>query len=259
MTGDHVAKANKQEVSDKSAGSALAGLKAAYQEKERDYFECSRPEVMHFFPEGAKRVLDIGCGTGGFGESLKRIQGCEVWGVEPDEEAAHAASGLLDRVFSGFFAEELRLPEGYFDCIFFNDVLEHMIDPGAALKLADKLLAEDGSIVASIPNIRHFPTLWRLVVNGRWDYVERGILDKTHLRFFTKQSIQALFDGEGFAVEKLQGINGFADMVSGDTRIWKIYRLLSKWRTPLLEEMRYLQFVVVARRKERAGQSVNGR
>jgi 2-polyprenyl-3-methyl-5-hydroxy-6-metoxy-1,4-benzoquinol methylase len=229
--------------------SPLASLKAAYLEKRRDYFECSRPEVLNFFPKGVKRVLDVGCGTGSFGESVKVSQNCEVWGVEPDAEAAKAASNRLDRVFTGFFGEETGLPAGFFDCVCFNDVLEHMVDPTAALKYAAKLLTKDGRILTSIPNIRHFPTLWRLAVQGNWDYTERGILDKTHLRFFTANTIVRFFESEGFAIERMEGINGFADMISGDTKLWKIYRLVSLWPTRLVKEMRYLQFVVVARRK----------
>ena len=234
---------------DKADESPLASLRAAYSEKRRDYFECSRPEVLKFFPKGAKRVLDVGCSSGNFGESVKVTQNCEVWGVEPDAESAKAASSRLDRAFAGFFGEEIGLPEGYFDCICFNDVLEHMVDPAAALKYAAKLLTKDGRILASIPNIRHFPTVWRLAVRGTWDYTERGILDKTHLRFFTANSIVRFFETEGFVVDQMEGINEFADMISGDTRLWKIYRLLSLWPTRALREMKYLQFVVVARRK----------
>jgi 2-polyprenyl-3-methyl-5-hydroxy-6-metoxy-1,4-benzoquinol methylase len=228
--------------------SPLASLRAAYSEKRRDYFECSRPEVLKFFPKGAKRVLDVGCGAGSFGESVKVAQNCEVWGVEPDAESARVASSRLDRAFAGFFGEEIGLPEGYFNCVCFNDVLEHMVDPAAALKYAKKLLTKDGRILASIPNIRHFPTVWRLAVRGNWDYTERGILDKTHLRFFTANSIVRFFETEGFVIDQMEGINSFADMISGDTRLWKIYRLLSLWPTRALKEMRYLQFVVVARR-----------
>lgn len=229
--------------------SPLASLKAAYSEKRRDYFEYSRPEVLNFFPKGAKRVLDVGCGTGSFGEGVKVTQNCEVWGVEPDVEAAKAAGSRLDRVFTGFFGEEMGLPLESFDCVCFNDVLEHMVDPAVALRYAAKLLTKEGKVLASIPNIRHFPTVWRLAVMGNWDYTERGILDKTHLRFFTAQTIIRFFEAEGFAIDRMEGINGFADMISGDTKLWKIYRLLSLWPARLVKEMRYLQFVVVARRK----------
>jgi SAM-dependent methyltransferase len=240
----------EQRSSNNRDNGSLAGLQAAYLEKERDYFECTRPEVMQFLPHDAKRVLDVGCGTGGFGEALRRGRGCEVWGIEPDEKAAKAAAERLDRAFTGFFTEELPLPRGYFDCIFFNDVLEHMVDPAAALELAGNLLVDGGAVITSVPNIRHFPTLWRLVMQGRWDYVERGILDKTHLRFFTKQTLRELFQNQSYVVEGMEGINAFADMVSGDTRMWKIYRLLSLLPTRRLEEMKYLQFVLVARHRK---------
>jgi SAM-dependent methyltransferase len=224
----------------------LARLENAYAEKQADYFEYERPEMFRLFPASAKRVLDIGCGSGVFGQSLKKHFGCEVWGVEPDLKSFEKAVSRLDHAIHGYFDDKLELPAGYFDCIFFNDVLEHMIDPAFALGFAKKLLSPGGKIVASIPNIAHFPTVWRLAMHGQWKYTERGILDRTHLRFFTRQSISALFMEAGYMVEHLGGINGFMESDPGDARIWKIYRILSLLPNRSIREMRYLQFAVVA-------------
>src|ERR1019366_10679707 len=98
----------------------------------------------------SRRVLDVGCGAGAFGGALKKKFGCEIWGVEPDLKSCGKAATRLDRAVHGRFDDKLGLPPGYFDCIFFNDVLEHMVDPAAALRLAQKFLAPDGKIVASI-------------------------------------------------------------------------------------------------------------
>jgi SAM-dependent methyltransferase len=224
----------------------LARLENAYAEKQADYFEYQRPEMFQLLPVLAKRVLDIGCGSGVFGQSLKKHFGCEVWGVEPDRKSFEKAVPRLDHVVHGYFDDKLELPAGYFDCIFFNDVLEHMIDPAFALGLAKKLLSPRGKIIASIPNIAHFPTVWRLAMRGQWKYTERGILDRTHLRFFTRQSISALFTEAGFAVEHLDGINEYAWNETGDARIWKIYRILSLLPNRSIREMRYLQYAVIA-------------
>jgi len=224
----------------------LTRLENAYAEKQEDYFEYQRPEMFQLLPPLAKRVLDVGCGSGVFAQSLKRSFGCEVWGIEPDLKSFEKAVLRLDHVVHGYFDDQLKLPAGHFDCIFFNDVLEHMIDPAHALGLAKKLLSPTGKIVASIPNIAHFPTVWRLVMRGQWQYTERGILDRTHLRFFTRQSISALFTEAGFAVEHLAGINEYMGGEPGDARIWKIYRILSLLPNRSFREMRYLQFAVVA-------------
>jgi SAM-dependent methyltransferase len=234
-----------------SKSEPLARLENAYAEKQADYFECVRPEMLKLFPAGANRILDIGCGSGVFGQSLKKTFGCEVWGVEPDLKSSEKATARLDHVVHGYFDEKTGLPSGYFDCIFFNDVLEHMIDPAFALRLSKIFLAPAGKIVASIPNIAHFPTVWRLVARGQWEYTERGTLDRTHLRFFTRQSIRRLFEDAGFLIKLLEGINEFAEMQPGDGRLWKIYRIFSWLPHRHLRDMAYLQFGVVAGLQQR--------
>jgi 2-polyprenyl-3-methyl-5-hydroxy-6-metoxy-1,4-benzoquinol methylase len=115
-----------------------------YKRKPADYFQCPRPEMLPFVPVGCRRVLDVGCAEGAFGESLKRSRGIEVWGVEPTASAAAIAKGRLDNVIEGVFGPEINLPKGIFDCILFNDVLEHMLAPEMALRYAWELLAPGG-------------------------------------------------------------------------------------------------------------------
>ena len=114
-------------------------------------------------------------------------------------------------VIEGMFDPQMDLPVGSFDCILFNDVLEHMLAPELALRYARRLLTPGGVVVASIPNIRSFPTLWRLMFHGSWEYQDAGVLDRTHLRFFTKSSMVDMFEREGFALEKVCGINAFGN------------------------------------------------
>ena len=235
--------------SDSHKSDPLARLENAYAEKQADYFESARPEMLERFPPQARRVLDVGCGSGVFGDTLKNVFGCEVWGVEPDLKSFEKAVPRLDHVIHGHFDKKIELPSGYFDCIFFNDVLEHMIDPAFALRLAQNFLAPAGKVVASIPNVAHFPTIWRLVVQGRWEYTERGILDRTHLRFFTRQSIRQLFEETEFSVEVLQGINERFPMQAGDSRLWKIYRIFSWLPGRCIRDMSYLQFAVTASKR----------
>jgi SAM-dependent methyltransferase len=225
-------------------------LKKDYADKREDYFEFPRPEMFQRFPVGAKRALDVGCGAGTFGVNLKKTHGCEVWGVEPDLKSFQKIGAQLDRAFHGFFDEKTGLPENYFDAIFFNDVLEHMVDPAAALRLAKKLLAPRGQIIASIPNIRHFPTLWRLVFRGEWEYAERGVLDRTHLRFFTRSSIEEFFRANGFNILQLEGINEYMFTRDDDRAIWKHYRIVSRLPNRHFHDLRYLQFAVVAETKK---------
>jgi SAM-dependent methyltransferase len=214
-----------------------------YAVKTPDYYRQPRSEMLPFLPASCHRLLDVGCGNGEFAVAVKARLHCETWGIEPDPNSARQAVGRLDRFFEGCFSPDMDLPAGHFDCIVFNDVLEHMLDPASALRHARRLLSPKGSVVASIPNIGHFPTIWNLVMKGQWEYVDEGILDRTHLRFFTRSSILSLFERESFHVERIAGINPF----SRGGRSWLIYRLMSLWPSAGIRDMRYLQFAIVAR------------
>lgn len=219
----------------------------AYETKAATYFRYPRPEMLAFVPVGCRRVLDVGCAEGTFGESLKRSRGIEVWGVEPTKSAAAVAKTRLDGVIEGLFDPEIALPLGSFDCILFNDVLEHMIAPESALSYARDLLAPGGAVVASIPNIRSFPTVWQLIFHARWEYQDAGVLDKTHLRFFTKSSIVDMFEREGFVLESVSGINAFEGIPNVRRLLWRLYRLANALSIGKFHDMRFLQFAVVAR------------
>jgi 2-polyprenyl-3-methyl-5-hydroxy-6-metoxy-1,4-benzoquinol methylase len=143
---------------------------------------------------GTKRVLDVGCATGYLAQALVE-RGCTVSGIEFDEEAAEEARPHLERLVVGDI-EKIDLGETFgddrFDVVVFGDVLEHLRDPLPVLRSARKLLADRGSVVASIPNIAHGSVRLALMA-GRFDYQPLGLLDSTHVRFFTRSSIEDLF------------------------------------------------------------------
>jgi 2-polyprenyl-3-methyl-5-hydroxy-6-metoxy-1,4-benzoquinol methylase len=220
----------------------------AYETKAAAYFGYPRPEMLTFVPKACRRVLDVGCADGSFGESLKKTRdGVEVWGVEPTKSAAVMAKAKLDMVVEGLFEPQMGLPVGGFDCILFNDVLEHMLAPELALRYARKLLAPGGVVVASIPNIRSFPTVWQLMFHARWEYQDAGVLDRTHLRFFTRSSIINTFSREGFALEEVSGINAYMGIPNVRRRVWSLYKLVNVLSLRRFDDMRYQQFAVVAR------------
>lgn len=163
------------------------------------------------------RILEVGCSAGYFGASLKAI-GHHVVGVEPDERSAQKAKTVLDEVYCGFVEDFLAAnPDLRFDVIVFGDVLEHLRDPEAVLRLVKTHLADKGRLVVSVPNVTH-GAIRAMLMQGEWIYSELGILDKTHLRFFTKESLVRLLDSAGFRVEGLQSvrlpIDTAADMCS---------------------------------------------
>ncbi len=224
-------------------------LESLYAGKQSHYFECNRPELLPFVPKSTRKILDVGCGAAGFSAAVKKLFEAEVWGVELNQAASEIARGRLDKVIHAPFGPELDLPENYFDAIFFNDVLEHILDPIPVLQYASKLLSKNGVVIASIPNIGHFPIVWKLTRYGQWEYKDSGILDRTHLRFYTRNSIKELFRESGFEIQTIQGINPFYNMDPGDGKFWRIYRLISWLPIASLQDMKYLQFAVVAKKK----------
>src|SRR5690606_2217936 len=117
-------------------------------------------------------------------------QDVSIFGVEPVATARRLAidTGAYDEVYGGYFPDAIS--GGHrFDCIVFNDVLEHMIDPWSTLESARAFLTPNGKVVASIPNIIYLPTILGVILRRRWDYRDSGVLDRTHLRFFAKANI----------------------------------------------------------------------
>jgi 2-polyprenyl-3-methyl-5-hydroxy-6-metoxy-1,4-benzoquinol methylase len=210
----------------------------SYKSKKKEYYALDRSEMLKYIPLKSKTFLDVGCGTGEFAARVKAARGAMVWGVELNAEAATIAKDKLDRVLVQNFEEGIDLNNAKFDCIIFNDVLEHMYDPWSALHVARKHLTPTGVVVASIPNVKFFRTLWDLIVHDQWEYVDSGILDRTHIRFFTKSGVRKLFNDAGFVVQKIEGIN--------QRKLGRKYMVLNTLLLNRLSDMKYLQFAVVA-------------
>lgn len=206
------------------------------------YYSSARSELLPLLPKRIERHLDVGCAAGFFGESLlTQGRAGEVWGVEPAPGPSAQAATRLSKVIHGCFDEQAPLPDEYFDVITFNDSLEHMTDEVAALSLAWRKLKRQGTLVVSLPNIRYIENVKELLIEKDWRYVDAGVLDRTHLRFFTKLSMQRVIASCGFTVERIVGIN--SHWWSG----WKIWLLRLVFRHHI-EDMRWKQFVVVARK-----------
>lgn len=149
-------------------------------------------------------VLDVGCASGYLAEALGRL-GCRVSGVEYDAEDAERARPFLHELVVADLNQvspaEL-FPGQLFDRIVFGDVLEHLLDPERVLTSAVQLLAPDGAVVISIPNVGH-GSLRLSLLQGRWDYRDVGLLDRTHIRFFTLANLLQLVERAGLVVTEL--------------------------------------------------------
>ncbi|RJP82952.1 MAG: class I SAM-dependent methyltransferase [Desulfobacteraceae bacterium] len=167
------------------------------QEKEYDF---TVPGVAAMAPNGLKRALDVGCSGGALGYYLKNQLGYEeVVGIEYSQVASEKAARFLDRVFTGD-ACRIELPpayDSYFDLIVYADVLEHLYDPWAVVGKHQAYLQKGGYVLASIPNLRNLFVILRLLA-GRFDYTELGLLDRTHLRFFTADTAVEMFTNAGY-------------------------------------------------------------
>ena len=149
-----------------------------------------------------KRVLEIGCSTGYLSEAMVR-QGCRVTGVEIDAEAGDEAKRFCERVVIGDIEALDLSPVGTdFEVLMLADVLEHLRDPCAALRRLAPLLAPNGYAVISTPNVANWAMRLGLLA-GRWDYTDRGILDRTHLRFFTLRTLTRTLNEAGYRIRQL--------------------------------------------------------
>jgi 2-polyprenyl-3-methyl-5-hydroxy-6-metoxy-1,4-benzoquinol methylase len=169
------------------------------------YFSGSRPEVAQLVPVGAKNVLDVGCGFGGLGRLLRERKVENLFGIEINPSASAHLKQIYDQHWIGN-VEAIDLPETLpkFDYIIFADVLEHLVDPWVTVRRYSTLLSNEGKMIASIPNVRNLGLLYNLLFRGRWTYSDSGLLDRTHLRFFTRAEIQELFSQAGFTIERIE-------------------------------------------------------
>lgn len=195
-----------------------------------EYFEHTRKDIAPLLPASALNALEIGCGTGSTLAWLKivypnlRTVGIEGNGTLRDQ--------LKNNVDDALIADlDLGIPKlGSFDLILALDVLEHLKDPERALGDLRKMLTPDGALIVSLPNVAHWPIGMKLAMLGRFDYEDAGVMDRTHLHFFTDSSARQMIDRAGLAVHaSLPIINGRKDKLANMATLGALkYRLASQ-------------------------------
>ena len=145
----------------------------------------------------ASRVLEVGAATGYMTEAL-RAKGCEVTALEPNPDAVAAARSRGIDVRCAFL-RDVRDEIGTFDCVLLVDVLEHVYDAQEILRDCRSVLRPHGNIVVSVPNVAHWSIRWNLL-RGRFEYTKTGLMDDTHVKFYTSRTLEALVNSVGLRV-----------------------------------------------------------
>ncbi len=171
--------------------------------EDRSYYRGDRCDVFALVPQGVRRVLEIGCGAGRFRENFPPC--VEYWGVEPVVEAAREAVGLTQVLVGTLDEVAPSLPDGYFDLVVCNDVIEHIVDTRQTMATIRAKMTDEGRLVGSLPNVRSVWVLLELFFLRDWRYRESGVLDNTHVRFFTFRSARRILVENGFEIEVFRG------------------------------------------------------
>lgn len=223
--------------------------------KDSVYYRSPRTDMLAHLRSAPKFVLDVGCGAGATGAEIKqRYPNAYVTGIELNEGAARLAADRLDRVIQHNVEqldfEKAGFTAGSIDLVLFPDVLEHLYDPWNVLMRIRRFLAPGAQVLASIPNSRN---LWLLshLSGGGWDYAEDGLLDVTHIRFFTKKTIAELFAQTGYDIHAMySNPDGRVPVMQapdgGAVNIDTPQFTLKNLNAQDLVELRTLQFIVDA-------------
>lgn len=191
------------------------------EDYEKNGLSPTHQQAIAWVPRGA-RVLELGCSSGYISRILQEEKGCTVVGVEIDPAAAREAREAGVEVREGSLEDPAFRAsiEGPFDIVLATDVLEHLAAPGPVLEHFKQWLGPHGQAIVAVPNVATWPIRAQLFFRGDFEYQETGILDRTHLHFFTWDTIHALVREQGWEILETK-IDGWA--VPG------AHRLLFEW------------------------------
>jgi 2-polyprenyl-3-methyl-5-hydroxy-6-metoxy-1,4-benzoquinol methylase len=205
---------------------------------DNSYYGRERPSLYTRVDEGPTIILDLGCGMGTLGRKLRELKKAkELVGAEIFETAGQEAAKFYEKVYIGDI-ESMQLPYlDYFDYVICGDILEHTKDPYRLVSQIRTWLKPGGKLICSLPNVRNYRVWSKLIFRGQWEYEDSGILDATHLRFFTRKSGCKMVRDAGLQIEN-------CTMLTYGTK--KL--LLNALTFRLCEELLALQFVIEARK-----------
>lgn len=206
------------------------------------YFDSQRPELLNYYGEHLGEVLELGCADGRHGALLlERGMATRIDGVELDHDACRKAAMCLTSAHRRDVVDFVSNEDlAQYDAVLAHDVLEHLVDPWLVVTTLSSRLKPGAKVFASLPNVRFIKVIFDLSFRGRFRYQQSGILDRTHLRFFTRESAEHLFTGSGMTVL------GISRLRYPNQRWW-VKRVV-----PMLRDVGCRQFVVIASVDRRA-------
>lgn len=205
--------------------------------------------IVYNLIRGQTNILDIGSATGYVGEHLKK-KGCHVWGIEIDPQAAKVSRSHLEKVYIGDVKEIQKMPirEHFFDYILMQDVLEHIRDSKGVLRSLQKYLKKGGAIIISTPNIAHVSIRLRLLC-GKFVYEETGIMDKTHVHFFTQKTLYQYVKSEGYTIEAMDFSADFGQLIKVGKFLRRIPKVWQHFLTTQFPQLLAVQFIAVCKKR----------
>lgn len=172
-----------------------------------DYYSHVREDFFHEISKGNNTILEFGCSEGRTGQAIKKAGLADYYvGVDIHEPSVKVASTFLDEAICANLDDFdfSKLGNKKFDYVICGDVLEHLYDPWKALSEIHGLIKPGGKLIITLPNTRHYSVSASLLFKGTWTYSEAGILDRTHIRFFTKSTIMSLFSSEMYELKGIE-------------------------------------------------------
>ena len=210
--------------------------------QKRSYFQHARRDLVPFLPDYLGRILEVGCGEASTLGLLKKDNRYEwACGVELDPDAARNASNQIDKVWCGdaeILVDEIQIDP--VDTLFCFDILEHLKDPWTALEKYANFLKPSGTVVISLPNIQYYKVALPLLISGRFEYEDAGVMDRTHLRWFVHKTALELAEGAGFQVI------AFHHLVK--LKPWRLKWIIDRLTFGRLRDLMAPQFLIIGRK-----------
>lgn len=221
-----------------------------YDSQFQVYAKGENPGLLKYLKPN-QTVLDVGCSDGSLGLRIRKVFKSKVYGIDVSPKAIETAKNNLDlAILADASFDALNLDDDYFDVIIFADVLEHVYDARQLLIRMERYLKPGGYYLISVPNIANWYIRLKLLL-GIFDYAEQGILDKTHIRFYTLKTIESTLKNSGFRISRISALRGVLVAIGfqrflSKIRLHWLYLRIDNFLANYWKRMFAQQFIILA-------------